>query len=93
MKTLLEKLLETYPNLQYEDGYLYKDTEIDGTLHDNFIALDGKRLIEDHFEGHDICTNPEEPDPTKEIYAPASGREVINYWYNGDYNKAIKSLK
>lgn len=94
MKTLLETLLELYPNLEYEDGFLYPDFDEDGYLTDeDGKSLDGTAIVEEHFEGKEICTNPMEPDPRKEIYAPASGKENIEYWHSGDYNKALKSIK
>lgn len=93
MKTLLETLKKLYPTLEYEDGFLYPDSESEGYLTDeDGNPKDGTAIIEEYFEGHDICTNPMEYDPTKEVYAPASGKENIEYWHSGDYNKALKSL-
>lgn len=94
MKTLLETLLVLYPTLEYEDGFLYPDSEAEGYLTDeDGKALDGTTIVEEYFEGKEICTNPMESDPTKEVYAPASGKEYIEYWHSNDYNTALKSIK
>lgn len=93
METTLETLKKLYPHLEYEDGFLYPGSEAEGYLRDeDGKALDGTAILEDHFDQHDICTNPMESDPTKEVYAPASGKENIEYWHNNDYNAALKSV-
>lgn len=92
MKLEIERLIAQYPELNYEDGYLYATPDDEGYLHDKGVPLDGKHLISEYFEGNEICINPEEPDPTKEEYAPASGKANIDYWHNGDFNKALRSI-
>lgn len=92
MKTEIEILKEQYPNLQYEDGYLYADKEDDGYLHWKGVPLDGKHLISEFFEGREIPQNVDEVDPEKMNYIPASGRQYIKYQYNDNYSEALKYI-
>lgn len=92
MKTEIEKLLKQYPDLQYEDGFLYADKDDDGYLHDKGVPLDGKHLISEFYEGREIPENVDEVDPEKMNYIPASGMEYVKYMFNGDFNKALKSI-
>lgn len=92
MKTEIEKLKEQYPELNYEDGYLYATPDDEGYLHDKGVPLDGKHLIEEFFENREMPENPNENNPEKENYIPVSGRRYIHYYYNGDYSEALKEV-
>lgn len=93
MKTEIEKLLITYPDLEYEDGYLYAHPDEEGYLYNNSgVPLDGKHLIEEAYEGRDIPSWRTNSNPMQQDYVPGTGREYIEYAFEGDYSKALKSL-
>lgn len=94
----IAELKVQYPNLTYEDGYLYENTE-----DEHYMAFfnkdkmqiepyDANSLLEDHYEGYTIITNPNESDPRKEEESPVSGSEYIRIMFNGDYNLALKNI-
>lgn len=92
MKIFIETLKEQHPNLQYEDGFLYTDPDNDGYMIHNGVALDGKYLISEFFEGRELPENPNEVDPTKMNYTPVSGREYIKVIYRDDFQEALKEI-
>lgn len=93
MKTELEKLIEQHPNLEYEDGYFYKDSEDDGYLTDaDGKSLDAVGLINDYFDGYSI-TLPNNGDPREDIREEVSGWEYVRHTFEEDYNKAWEAIK
>lgn len=91
--TELTTLLTKYPNLEYEDGFFYPDSEDDGyILDDKGKPLDAKSFIEEYFEGEEVCTNPNEPDPCKEEVEKVTGEQYVRYVFDSDYSKAFKEI-
>lgn len=94
MKTEIEKLIEQYPELMYEDGYLYPNPDDDGYLHENGVPLDGKHLIAEYFEGWSLMLPSGDGDPIKEREHIATGREFIKEsYFENDYSEALKYIK
>jgi len=96
--SLIEDLKSENPNITYEDGYLYEDRETEYMM--SFYnkekmqiePYDANSLLEDHYDGYTIITNPNEPDPSKEEETPVSGSEYIRIMFNDDYNLALKNI-
>lgn len=87
MKTEIENLLAIYPELEYEDGFLYPNKDDDG-----YISKEADSLIAEFFEGREIPENPNEYDPEKMNYIPVSGLEYIKYRFNNDFNLALQEI-
>ena len=92
--TQLEELKKEYPDLRYDDGWFFlneKDLEeFDPIIED--LGGSPENLIADHYEGMELCDNPNEPDPTKQTYSPVSGHVYIKYQFGGDYQQAFQNI-
>lgn len=92
MKTYIEDLKEIFPDLSYEDGYLFHNEKALEKCDPYITEIDAKNLIADYYEGRELCDNPNEPDPTKEVYVPVDGHTYIKYRFAGDYSEALNSI-
>lgn len=91
MNTIVD-LIEQYPNLEYEDGYFYEDTDSEGYLvDDDMKPLDAHSYIEWFFHGESI-TLPNSGDPREDREQVMTGKEYISYMFNDDYSLAFQYI-
>lgn len=90
--TEITTLLAKYPNLEYEDGFFYPDSEDDGFITNRSgVPLNARELIENFWEGESI-TLPNNGDPREDKEQVVTGKEYVAYVFQGDYEAAFKCI-
>ena len=88
--TQLEELKKEFNGLVYDDGDFF--TNFQDYIASVPITQNANNIIADHYEGMELCDNPNEPDPTKQTYSPVSGHVYIKYQFGGDYAEAFQNI-
>lgn len=88
----LQDLITKYPNLEYEDGFFYPDSEDDAYITDDKgMPLNADEVIASFWEGESI-TLPNGGDPREDKEQVVTGKEYVAYVFQDDYEAAFKCI-
>lgn len=90
MKSQLEQLFDKYPNLDFDNGNLYKSPKHTVPLYEDDKAND---VVASFFDGREITIPHSSGNPELDEFRSVNGHVFIELNYAGDYKAAFKSIK